>query len=415
MKILFVFALRGGTAIFTLLFNIVLARMLGAEGAGLFTLAYSVVLVASIIARFGMDRSLLRKVAAHVSMDEWEPVRSNYLAALQVSLLLSGAFAVLMFVLSPLLASAFNKPELSELMRWMALTVPPFTLLFLHAEAVKGLKRVNISLLLSGIAIPAFSMLGLFALGSARGVIGAAAALLMASILSALIGAGVWLRLTRSHWPRHGEPVSRPALMRESLPLLVENLVGRLDALLLVFMIGLWASSADVARFNAAVKGAMALGMMLQAVNAYFSPRCAALYHQNEIERLQQLSQKMVRLLALLAVPVMLLILLFPQHIMSAFGPEFVTAAPLLVVLSLGQFVNLLTGPVGPLLTMSDYSVIARNNAILGTGISLVLGVALFPFMGVMGAALALSTALVVKNLVGVMMVKRHLGISLLK
>ncbi len=158
----------------------------------------------------------------------------------------------------------------------------------------------------------------------------------------------------------------------------------------------------------------MVLTLMLQAVNAYFSPRCAALYHQGEMLRLRQLSRRMVHLLALSSLPVMLAILLWPGQIMSLFGPEFVAAAPMLVVLSLGQWVNLLTGPVGPLLTMSDFSVQARNIAILGTLSSLLLAVALFPMLGALGAAAALSAALVIKNLAGVIAVRRHLGFSLL-
>lgn len=414
MKLLFIFGLRAGSALFTLLFNIALARILGAEGAGLYTLAYSMVLVAGIIARVGLDRTLLRKVAAHAAAAEWETVRGNYQAALQISVLLSCAFSLLMFAAAPLLAFLFDKPGLASLMCWMALTVLPLNLVYLHAEAIKGLKQVNLSLLLNGIAVPALAMAFLFALGSSRGVIGASSALLLASTLSALMSLLLWRRLTRKQWPAQSTLISRIQLMRESMPLLMENLIARLDALSLVFLLGLWTTSVDVALFNAAVKGAMVLTLMLQAVNAYFSPRCAALYHQGEMLRLRQLSRRMVHLLALSSLPVMLAILLWPGQIMSLFGPEFVAAAPMLVVLSLGQWVNLLTGPVGPLLTMSDFSVQARNIAILGTLSSLLLAVALFPMLGALGAAAALSAALVIKNLAGVIAVRRHLGFSLL-
>jgi len=46
---------------------------------------------------------------------------------------------------------------------------------------------------------------------------------------------------------------------------------------------------------------------------------------------------------------------LFPVFVLNFFGEEFVAAAPLLVVLSLGQLINVATGSVGFLLLMSGH------------------------------------------------------------
>ena len=54
------FILRSVGFIFTFGFNIMLARMVGPDGAGLFFLSVSIITVASVIARMGFDDAVLR-------------------------------------------------------------------------------------------------------------------------------------------------------------------------------------------------------------------------------------------------------------------------------------------------------------------------------------------------------------------
>jgi len=55
------FMVKVASAAVSLLFYLHLGRMLGADGAGIFFLTLTVLTIASVVARFGLENTLLRK------------------------------------------------------------------------------------------------------------------------------------------------------------------------------------------------------------------------------------------------------------------------------------------------------------------------------------------------------------------
>ncbi|MGB0289111.1 hypothetical protein, partial [Aequoribacter sp.] len=51
-------------------FNLALGRLLGAEGAGLYFLAFSITAIGSVLGRIGLDNVLVRFVAIHTASGE---------------------------------------------------------------------------------------------------------------------------------------------------------------------------------------------------------------------------------------------------------------------------------------------------------------------------------------------------------
>ncbi|MDN4732915.1 polysaccharide biosynthesis C-terminal domain-containing protein [Vibrio parahaemolyticus] len=95
---------------------------------------------------------------------------------------------------------------------------------------------------------------------------------------------------------------------------------------------------------------------------------------------------------------------------MQLFGDEFLAAAPLLVVLSLGQMVNIATGSVGFLLLMSGHERTMKYITICSGTISIALLVFLSQSYGVLGAAWAMAIGMAIQNLAALYFVKRYLG-----
>ena len=83
----------------------------------------------------------------------------------------------------------------------------------------------------------------------------------------------------------------------------------------------------------------------------------------------------------------------------------------MLVVLAIGQFINVSTGSVGFVLIMAGNERLARNNTLLAATVSLVLNVLLIPPLGALGAAIATAASIASLNLSAAYLVKRRLGI----
>ena len=78
-------------------FSVAVARMLGAEGAGLYYLALAVTTIGSVIGRVGLDNSLLRFVATRATHDDWASVKGVYALGVRMAVMASGVVTLIVF------------------------------------------------------------------------------------------------------------------------------------------------------------------------------------------------------------------------------------------------------------------------------------------------------------------------------
>ena len=110
-------------------FNLLLGRILGAEGVGSYYLTLGLITVASVIGRLGTETSLLRCTAAHSSVGEWDAVKGAYQKGIILTLAASCIAAISVFLFADQIAQYFfNNSELSVLFRLGSLAVIPFSL-----------------------------------------------------------------------------------------------------------------------------------------------------------------------------------------------------------------------------------------------------------------------------------------------
>jgi len=161
----FAFALRIMGAGFGFGFNLLLARILGAGGVGIYYLSLTVTTIATVIGRLGLDNSLLRYASVGAANHNWDQVAGIYRQALYLALAASGFTSVLMFMFAPWIAcDIFKKPALITLLRIMAFSVVPFSLLNLYAELLKAFKKTGQASFIQGTGIPLACLLMLICL-----------------------------------------------------------------------------------------------------------------------------------------------------------------------------------------------------------------------------------------------------------
>ncbi|MEM9129826.1 MAG: polysaccharide biosynthesis C-terminal domain-containing protein, partial [Pseudomonadota bacterium] len=108
-----------------------------------------------------------------------------------------------------------------------------------------------------------------------------------------------------------------------------------------------------------------------------------------------------------------LLILLAPEPVMSIFGAEFIGAAPVLIILVLGQFANAAFGSVGLCLTMTGNGKDAAIASFFSLSVLTLCAIFLIPAHGGTGAAMATAAGLISNRLVGAIFLYRSFGFAL--
>jgi O-antigen/teichoic acid export membrane protein len=201
-------------------------------------------------------------------------------------------------------------------------------------------------------------------------------------------------------------------VLGESLPLWVAS-AGRFALQWTgILVLGAWGSSADVGIFGVATRLALVSNLILTAVNTATAPRFAALHRRGDREGLERLARRSVALLAVATAPILVAMLAAPGRLMALFGAEFAPHGSVLVILALGQSVNLATGSVGQILVMTGHSRAVRQTVLGAAAANLLLSLALVPGLGALGAAAASGVALAIQNVAAALLVWKHLGIA---
>lgn len=97
---------------------------------------------------------------------------------------------------------------------------------------------------------------------------------------------------------------------------------------------------------------------------------------------------------------------------LAVFGPEFSASYLPMIILAVGQLLNVASGPVGTILSMS------RQERFVGIGMSvsvicnILLNYLLIPRYGINGAAIATAVSVGIWNLLMVVFAKRILGVN---
>lgn len=413
---------RGGAIAFVLkiagaglsfLLYMLIARQLGAADSGIFFLALSIITPIAVLARFGMDNSLIRFVAAHAHAHEWSQVRGVIRHALRLAI----GFAVLTVAVLELASGwlsemVFGKPELTTPLRWMVLAIVPLAAAALFASALQGLKSIRDSILLLSVLPALLSIPLVILLAPTWGVSGAAQAYLAGTVLTGGYGIWAWRRKSCA-WPTAAEfPVK--TLFASSLPILVATFLQQLMAVFPTFMLGIWGSNAEVGIFSAALRTAGLVSLVLIAGNSILGPKFSVLYRNGDMQTLDRVARQGALMMSLMAMPVILVFLLLPEWLMGLFGKEFVAGSTMLVIMALGQLVNVMTGSVGVLLMMTGKERELLSVSIMALLICLLLSLILIPQYGGVGAAVATSISVAAVNLLRVRTVWVTMGIMTL-
>jgi len=411
---LLAFILKVAGSGLALSFNVAVARLLGAEGAGLYFLALAVTTIGSVIGRVGLDNALLRFVATHATHGEWGQVRAVHALGMRLAIAVSATLSLIGFFAANWMAAAlFNKPELGEPLRWMSLSILPFAILNLQAESLKGLKRIRDAMLVQGIGVPMIGLLLVWPLAHVAGVEGVSWGYLAATSLVALLSILAWHNAAT---PRNNEEALVPypfhALWVSCKPLFVTSFMSAaVMPWAPLLMLGLWVTTAEVGIFGAATRLALLLSFLLITLNNVVAPKFAELHTRGDIAALGRLARRSAAMLTVMVSPLFVLLFIFSKEVMMLFGAEFATGGPILAVLLVGQLVNVISGSVGYLLMMSGYEKINRNIIMTAALVQLGLVVILAPVFGGLGAAIASAISVASTNLLAVYFVYKKLGI----
>jgi O-antigen/teichoic acid export membrane protein len=405
------FVLKIFAAGFAFALNVVLARLLGAEGSGVFFLAFTIVLIAAAIGRIGMEDALVRFIASNLVEGLKGKVLGVYKKALLYSLFISAILSILLYNLSPWISiNIFTKPELTIPLKNMSLAITPLTILTLHAYALQGIKNITASISILSVFVPFITCLIAIAFVPGFGMDAAIYGYVLATLITLVLGRWFWKKSIRG-WDTENIHFDTKELFSSSFPLFIVVMMSIIINWSPLLFLGIWESNENIGIYSAVSRTALLTSFVLVAVNSIAAPKFAELYKQGDMKSLEKLAHNSARIMMLFASPILFIFLFTPEWVLGIFGKGFMQGGLVLSILAVGQFVNVATGSVGYLLTMSGNEKLMRNNLIVCALFGVVLSIVLIKSYGIVGAAIAGSVTLAIQNLIAVFLVWKKLNI----
>jgi O-antigen/teichoic acid export membrane protein len=199
--------------------------------------------------------------------------------------------------------------------------------------------------------------------------------------------------------------VAMPILLAESFYLLLTHT----DLL----MLQQFRSPEDVAIYYAAVKTLALVAFIYFSIAATTAHRVAAYHAAGDREGLTTFMRRAIALTFWPSLGATAVLLAFGKPILSLFGPQFTEGYHLMFILAVGLLARAAIGPMERFL-----NVIGKQgvNALIYGGafaVNIILCVVLIPPYGAAGAAIAISTALIVETIALVVLLKKQMGLDI--
>lgn len=394
--------------------NILLARLLGADGYGAFIYAFTWANFLAILPSLGLTEYVIRQVAIYQSKSEWKLLKGLMRWSNSLVLVLSIIAAILATIVAWFFGIDSKSP--TALVFWLALaTIPVWNLTRLRQETMKGFNKVVLGdfpeLLIRPILFLVLIAIAYLTLGGKLDV----TQVMGFHVLSVVISFGVGAWLLFKILPKEvklAPPTYEPRLwFYGTLPFLLIVCMFTINQQTDVLMLGAIKGPDAAGIYTVVCRGVQIIQFALAAVSATTGPTIAALYAVQDIPKLKQVIQQGVRLLLVGSFIMSGALILFGQVFLSIFGPEFVEGQLALTVLSIGYFLDASIGGLAGLLLLMTGN---EQDTALGTGVTaglnVVLNALLIPQWGLTGAAIATTVSILCRSAFFVLRSHQKLG-----
>jgi len=408
----------GGAAVATavnVLIVLVITRNFSQTTAGIFFSVTSVFLIIETVAKLGTTTGLVYFLSRNRALKRPEqnlPVLKAALVPVLALALISGLALVL---LAPRIAESVVRGDAGEfvtLLQISAVFLPLAALSETCLAATRGFGEMRSTVSIDRVLRPSLQLLLIFAIA----VIGTTPLLsaawagpyLPAAVLALLALRRLYRRSPRS---RVGAQTQLGVFWRFTAPRAVASVaqlaLQRLDIVLVAALRG----PAEAAIYTAATRFLVVGQLGSQAIALAVQPQLGVHLARENLDEANKLYRTATAWLVLMTWPLYLMAVAFAPYLLAVFGAGYAQGAVVVTVLCLTMLVATGCGMVDMVLSMAGRTSWNLTNSLLALAINVALNLWLIPPLGILGAAIAWSVAILVNNLLPLAQVGLALGL----
>ncbi|MGP1371581.1 MAG: flippase [Almyronema sp.] len=393
--------------------NLLLARLLGTEGLGIYALAITWIGLLSIPAKLGFPQLLVRDIAIYSSRSQWGLLKGLLKRAYQIIAILSCTLALLMAILARFL--------LTDSQTFLTLVVTALSLPFsclrsLNQAAMSGFYKVVQAQLPESLMTPCLMTLSILifygVLDDKVTPVLTVGCYAIVTLITFLLGLCQLSYTLPKNLLAATAEYKTHAWIRMALPFMMLGALYIVNSQADIVMLGAIQNAESVGLYVVANKIASIIVFILMASNLSLEPNIASLYALNQLGQLEKIIRESSKIVSAFSCTVAASIIFFRDNLLSLFGQEFSHSSIALCILVIGQLVNVLAGPVGLLLNMSGNERLTFFAFSFSAIVNILLNFYLIPTFNIEGAATATTISMVIWNLLSLALVITRLNIN---
>lgn len=390
---------------FSVVSAVLFARILGVAEFGAYAVAFSWAGLLTVPALLGFTDYLTRELAVARDRQHWSVASGLLVTAFGVTILASTMLALAVYVgFSKFLASTMDA-DISRVFAFGCLLIPVNTAESIVHAGLKGFGLNSAALWVRSFIRPLMLIATLLYVNATQlpftGIeaIFSQAGTLLVGVLMLLV---IIFRATPDALFRPRPVYAIKGHIRGALPFLAMAWLGVIITHTDIVMLGMLSTAEQAGGYRVASRVASVISLAYMAISLPLGPRMAVMFSQSQFHALQNSYAKATLLGLVIALPLLMVFIIFGPQVLGVFGQEFKAVAALLAVLAGAAAFNVFIGPAALCLNMMGeehrVGLILSVAALLNVGLNLWL----IPIMGAQGAALAsVITVVAWKTLLG--------------
>lgn len=412
---IFAFLIRVLSAGLAYLSQILLARWMGSYEYGIFAYVWVWLLILGGVSTLGLNTAIIRFIPEYTEKADFARLRGIIFQSRLVTLVTSTSLMLISFMLVFLL-----KDHMADYVYLPALLVliclPAYAMTDLHDSMARGYSWMNMALippfLLRPLLILAV-MVGAYLAGFPMTAVTAISAAVIATWVTSLVQIIFLAPRIASEVPGGEHQIETkfwlatafPILLMESFVLFLQNTD--------VLVLSLYHPPEDIATYYAALKTINLITFVHFAVSNAVANRFSAYEARGDKELLANIIRQSVKWTFWPSLGAAILLLIMGKPLLWLFGPEFMSAYPVMFILAVGLVIKSMFGPAEYLLNMLGEQKLCAAVLFMTALVNIILNFLLIPHYGLLGAASATSISLTMAAILFFLAIKLRLKINI--
>ncbi len=374
------------------LYTALLARWVGAEFLGIYSLSNSIMLISEVLGKMGLETGVMRFVSRLNPETNSEKIQKVVASALKMTAAFSLVIMVGLIISSGFIVTQILKepPLLTSVLIVFAIAIPFNAITLVSAYATQGFKRLKYKTFVTQFLNPTL-LLGSMVI--CYWFISTESAIMAPMLVTGVIGFFVMMVVLKRVSGVSNNQIRTAyfdkELLKFSYPLMFVTILQTFMHWMDILMLGYFTDATTVGLYHPAARTAGLLQALLLSFLSIYAPMVSQFHGAGEKGKMADTYKLVSRWLLMCAIPVSAVFIIFPEKVLLLFGAEYVSSAKVLVVLTAATFIQAVLGAAGPTLSMSGHTKLVLWNSIGAFTLNFGLNIYLIPKYGLMGAAMA--------------------------